>query len=127
VLIGEDAPELRELLRMRLEQDPSLQVLDALSDTASIVASAAAQAPDALLVDLAMPGDLGPAELLRALRGALPDAAIVVFSGTDPDGLNDAPAREAVDAYFPKATELSVVRQGLCEAALRRRRGRQRL
>jgi CheY-like chemotaxis protein len=67
VLVIEDEPDVLEVIRLSLELIGGWQVTGAASGEAGL-AAARACAPDAILLDVSMPEQDGPATL-RALRG----------------------------------------------------------
>jgi CheY-like chemotaxis protein len=78
VLIIDDEADIRRVARLSLARIGGMDVLDAGSG-AEGTEKAAAEAPDAILLDVMMPGQDGPATL-RALRADPRTAAIpVVF------------------------------------------------
>lgn len=82
ILLVDDAAELRMLLRLVLEVD-GFHVTEA-EDGAGAVAAACAQPPDAVLLDVQLPGLDGP-DVLRALRQQDVTADLpVVFLTADP-------------------------------------------
>ena len=85
VLIVDDHPLTREALTALLEQAGFTVVGDA-ADAETAVEAARRLAPTLILLDLAMPGVHG-LEALPRLRGAAPDAEVVVLtaSGTEDD------------------------------------------
>jgi two-component system, NarL family, nitrate/nitrite response regulator NarL len=111
VLVCDDAPDMRALLREALESDPALQVVGEADDGAATVALAAELQPDVVLLDIGMPGP-GPGEIVAGVRRAAPDAAIVVLSGYGPERLDARAARE-VHTHLPKTTDLESVRRTL--------------
>lgn len=81
VMICDDVPELRELLRHCFLREPSTALIAAAVDGHEALAWAAETRPDVIVTDLGMPGP-GPAELVAGLHAAAPDAAIVLYSGS---------------------------------------------
>jgi two-component system, OmpR family, response regulator len=78
VLIIDDEPDIRRVARLSLVKIGGMEVLDAASGLEG-TETAAAQAPDAILLDVMMPGLDGPATL-HALRADPRTAGIpVVF------------------------------------------------
>lgn len=78
ILIVDDEPDIRLVLRASLQRAGRFEVIEAGSGEQALVAAVAA-APDAVVLDVTMPGLDGPATLAR-LRGDARTAAIpVVF------------------------------------------------
>jgi DNA-binding NarL/FixJ family response regulator len=118
VLICDDDPTVRGMLRSVLELRPSLRAVGEARDGNEAVAEAARLQPDVILLDLAMPLRTG-LESLAELRRVAPRAKVIVFSGfsmasvaeeviglgavlylskgADPDAINDAIEQAAAD------------------------------
>jgi DNA-binding NarL/FixJ family response regulator len=97
VVVCEDSRELGALVAARLDEHPALSVLAVAHDAGSAVRAVAGADPDVVLLDLLLPGSR-PDDLVDAIAGAAPDAAIVLFSGVpDPLGaLGDAAGKVAL-------------------------------
>jgi len=89
ILLVDDEPALRELLRVTFE-GADIGVTEAASGEEAL-ALLAARRPDAVVLDLRLPG-IGGADLCRRLRrdDATRDIPIVVLSGGDSDELERA-------------------------------------
>jgi DNA-binding NarL/FixJ family response regulator len=114
VLVCDDAPDMRALLREVVDDDPALHVVGEAGDGTDALRLAEALQPDVVLLDIGMPGP-EPGEVVAGVRRAAPAAAIVVLSGYGADRL-DAPAAAAVTAHLSKTTDLDAVRRVLREA-----------
>jgi DNA-binding NarL/FixJ family response regulator len=113
ILLCDDTPELRSLLRSALEAQNDVIVVGEVGDGDSAVERAAHEQPDIVVLDLEMPGP-GPLVLLPALRRAAPDTAIVTFSGHEPaDVAGEAMGEIAL--HVPKTAELSAAARAVCE------------
>jgi len=120
ILLCDDAPELRALLRWALEERAGVSIAGEAGDGDDAIAQAAASAPDVIVVDLEMPGP-APGPLLEALRRAAPDAALVTFSGHDPVAVA-GPAAAVIDLHVPKTTDLALAARSIHEHGVERRR-----
>ena len=80
VLLCDDVPDLRLILRLNLEADQDVRIVGEAGDGVEAVEQARALQPDIVLLDLSMPR-LDGLEAIPLIREAAPDAAIVVFSG----------------------------------------------
>jgi len=76
ILIADDSAILRQRMAAQLAQDPALTVVAEARDTQETLALIDAEHPDAVVLDLSMPGGGGIA-VLEALRGR-PDRPVVV-------------------------------------------------
>lgn len=81
VMICDDVPELRELLRHCFLREPTTTLIAAAVDGHEALAWAAETHPDVIVTDLSMPGP-SPADLVAGLHASAPDAAIVLYSGS---------------------------------------------
>ncbi|HEY2353857.1 MAG TPA: HD domain-containing phosphohydrolase [Gaiellaceae bacterium] len=90
ILLVDDEPSLRELLRVTFE-GAAIDVTEAESGEEALALLGGRDLPDAVVLDLRLPG-IGGADLCRRLRRepATHDIPIVVLSGGDPDELDRA-------------------------------------
>jgi CheY-like chemotaxis protein len=79
VLVVDDSPDVRMAVRFGLEVDDRFAEVVEAANGADAIEAAAGGRPDVILLDEQMPGMSGT-EALPALRNAVPDARIVVFS-----------------------------------------------
>jgi CheY-like chemotaxis protein len=79
VLVVDDEPPIRTLLRLVLRRDERFELVGEAVDAEEAIARVADLAPDVVLLDLLMPGQHGR-DALPALRAAAPDAMILVLS-----------------------------------------------
>ncbi len=100
VLLVDDSPWLRQLVRAVLER-AGLVVVGEAADGAQALAQAAAHHPDLVLMDLCMPGMDG-VQATRALRGQQPEIRVVLWTGRDDTQLASAMRRSGACAGLPK-------------------------
>ncbi len=81
VLLVEDVPELRSVIRQALKQRGGLEVVAEAADGATAVTAAAVYQPDIVVLDLGLP-DLAGAEVLTRIRAVSVSSQVVVYSGT---------------------------------------------
>ena len=79
VLVVDDEPDLRQLLRWLLELDDRCGGIAEAEDGPTAVAEAEKLAPNAVILDF-MLGDATAADVLPSLRAACPNARIVVYT-----------------------------------------------
>ncbi|HVF05067.1 MAG TPA: response regulator transcription factor [Frankiaceae bacterium] len=79
LLIVDDDPAMRDLLRLTFELDPQFDLLAEATNGDDAVAAASTHQPDAVILDVMMPGTDGLAALPGILE-ACPSAKIIVFS-----------------------------------------------
>ena len=79
VLVVDDEPDLRQLLRWLLELDDRCSGIAEAEDGPAAVREAERLAPNAVILDF-MLGDATAADVLPSLRAACPHARIVVYT-----------------------------------------------
>jgi two-component system nitrate/nitrite response regulator NarL len=83
VLIADDEADVRLLLRLQL-QGMGHEVVGEAADGATTLELCRADPPDVIVLDLLMPGTNG-FEVIPAVRGQLPDVAIVAYTAVAGD------------------------------------------
>ena len=79
VLIVDDDASMRDLLRLTFELHPQLEVLAEAANGSDAVSAAQQHKPDAVILDVMMPGTDG-LEALPRILDVSPDSKIIVFS-----------------------------------------------
>jgi DNA-binding NarL/FixJ family response regulator len=102
VLLVDDVPEVRRLLRTALRFRGPFIVVGEAADGAAAIELARAQRPDVVVLDIGLP-DIAGKEVLTQIRAAVDTVKVVVFSGTEPEesGLVDQ-----VEGYVLKDSQL---------------------
>lgn len=121
LLICDDVEDIRMLMRVAFETDDDFEVIGEATNGAESVAAARTLSPDVILLDLNMPVKSG-LDALPELREAVPDAAIVIFSGFEAWSLGDQTEDNGADAYIEKGTEVHEVVDHVRSVVLERRR-----
>ena len=111
VLIADDAPDIRLLLRMYLT-DSRLEVVGEATNGSEAVELAASEQPDAVILDLAMPVMDG-LQAIPLIKEASPDTKIVVLSGFDADRMAERALKLGADTYLQKGVALGDISQTL--------------
>lgn len=115
VVLCDDVEPLRALARFVLEEDGGIEVVGEAGDAQSAIDLCADVAPDAVLLDLSMPGMDG-LEAIPRLRRVTPGVTVVVFSGFAAERMAQAALDQGAARYLEKGAELSEVREALLEA-----------
>ena len=110
VVIADDTPDIRLLVRMTLELDPDIEVVAEAEDGREAIRVAAEHTPDVMILDLSMPVMNG-LEALPHVMQASPSTAVVVLSG-----FSQAVAQQALEAGAR-----GYIRKGVPGDELRRR------
>ncbi|HEV3363374.1 MAG TPA: response regulator [Acidimicrobiia bacterium] len=103
VLVVDDDPDYRLLVRLALAPDSGFEVVAEAGDGGAAVAEARRERPDLVLLDCTLPG-ADAFDILPALRAAVPDARIVLVSGHDPADLRSATRSAGAVGYLTKET-----------------------
>lgn len=108
VVVVDDAPDVRRLLRTRLRLSGRFEVVGEGADGDQAVALAEQHRPTLMLLDVSMPGADGLEALPRVLA-ASPRTRVVVFSGFEEHGLADRALALGATAFLEKAVPLDEV------------------
>lgn len=117
IYLCDDVPELRQLLRFILEEDPGLRVVGESGDAQAGIEEIAELQPNVVLLDLSMPGMDG-LEALPLIRRAAPDTAVIVFSGFTEAKMASLVLERGADRYIEKGESLERVRETVRELAI---------
>ncbi len=116
VLVVDDTPEIRQLLRMALEMDGRFEVVGEAGDGVTAVELTHSKNPHAVILDLAMPVMDG-LEAIPEIRKGAPEAKILVLSGFEARQMSEEAISRGAHAYIEKGrslSELASVLAGLC-------------
>ena len=119
VYLCDDVPELRQLLRIILEEDPGLRVVGESGDAVIGIEEIAELQPNVVLLDLSMPGMDG-LEALPLIRRAAPDTSVIVFSGFTEARMASLVLERGADRYIEKGEPLERVREAVRELTISR-------
>lgn len=103
VLVVDDDPDYRWLVRLALAPGSGFEVVAEAGDGREAVAEAANARPDVVLLDCTMPG-ADAFDALPGLREVAPDARIVLVSGHDAADLRVASRSAGAVGYLTKET-----------------------
>jgi DNA-binding NarL/FixJ family response regulator len=108
VLIAEDNDDLRDLLVTLVSAETDMKCVGTASDVDAVIASAAEQKADVLVLDLELQGR-SSIDVLKAVRTAGNKISIIVFSGhAHPEMIRHTLAAGA-DAYVPKSGDFELL------------------
>jgi NarL family two-component system response regulator LiaR len=108
LLIVEDHAVVRQSLRFVLDREPDIEVVGEAPNAALALSLAAAAQPDVVLLDLLLPDEDG-ITLLRQLRGAHPDLAVVVLTSAPDDAHLLAALHGGATSYLQKTAGIDEV------------------
>jgi PAS domain S-box-containing protein len=114
VVVVDDAPEVRVLVRTRLRVSGRFEVVGEGSDGGEAVELAARLRPDLMLLDVSMPGTDGLEALPRVLEGS-PGTRVVMFSGFEETGLVDKAHALGAAAFVEKSTPVDLLIERLLD------------
>lgn len=103
VLLVDDDPDYRLVLRLALSAGGPFEVSGEAADAPEAIAAAGDARPDIVLLDCSLPGG-DPFEVVTDLRRVAPDARVVLLSGHDPADLRLASEASGALGWLPKAT-----------------------
>ncbi|HJS27202.1 MAG TPA: response regulator transcription factor [Actinomycetota bacterium] len=117
VLVVEDHPLLRGVIRIACERTPGLELVGELGDGSSALEACRELAPDVILLDLALPGKLQGLDLARAIRQeGLPVRILVLTARTDEEALFQT-IIAGVEGYLEKTSGVRVIADALSRVA----------
>ncbi len=120
LFLVDDVPELRELIRWGMEEDPGFRVIGEAGDGRSAIVGVAETRPAAVLLDLSMP-DMNGLEAISLIRERDRKVAIVVLSGFAADRIGARAMDLGADGYVEKGTPIDELREATRRAVARRR------
>lgn len=116
VVVADDAPDFRLLVRSTLALDGRFEVVGEAADGESAARMVALARPDVLLLDISMPAMDG-LHALAELQAHGPDTAIVVMSGFDAAQVEEEAIGLGAAAYLEKGAALDHVVRVVLQAA----------
>jgi DNA-binding NarL/FixJ family response regulator len=120
VFLVDDLPELRELIRLGVEEDPGFEIVGEAGDGRTALEGIVKTQPAAVLLDLSMP-DMDGFQAIPQIREDTPDVAIIVLSGFAIDRMGEPVLERGADAYVEKGTPIQELRETIREAVAARR------
>jgi DNA-binding NarL/FixJ family response regulator len=102
VLIVDDVPEVRRLVKTALRFRGVFSVVGEAANGAEAIARTAELRPDIVVLDIGLP-DIAGKDVLSTIRERVPTTKVVVFTGTE---ARDSGIAARVDGYAMKDTQL---------------------
>ena len=116
VVLVDDVPELRLLVKLTLEEDPEVEVVGEASNGREGVEVIRDTQPDVVLLDLSMP-DMDGLEAIPLMRDASPSTRLVVLSGHEAGRISLEALDQGATRYVNKATGLDAIKSIVREVA----------
>ena len=114
VLIADDTPDIRMLLRWSLDPDERFHVVGEAANGQEAVDATASEDVDVILLDLAMPVMDG-LQAIPMIKENSPGTKIVVLSGFDADAMSQEALARGADAYLEKGAGFKQIAQVLLD------------
>jgi len=102
VMVVDDNPVVSERLAGLLGEDERVEVCDRVESGLLAFARIAVDRPDAVLMDLEMPG-IGGLAAIRRIKALVSPPAVIVVTLHDSDEMRREAARAGADAFVPKS------------------------
>ena len=118
VVICDDVPELRKLIRFVLEEDEDMAVVGEAGDGREAVELIDRRKPDVAILDLSMPA-LDGLEAIPLIHEVSPETAIVIFSGFEAEKVAEVALSLKAARYIGKGAPLDELRSAVRELAAR--------
>lgn len=112
VLIVDDDPALRRLIRRVVERVPGFEVAGEADEGRRALTLALEDPPDIVLTDVTMP-EMDGVELTRRLLDVHPDVRVVALTGAEPEGAVSDMIRNGAIGYLVKTASLEEMVQAL--------------
>jgi DNA-binding NarL/FixJ family response regulator len=116
VVLVDDVPELRLLVRLTLEEDDDIEVVAEAANGREGVEVVERTDPDIVLLDLSMP-DMDGLEAIPLIREHAPDARLVVLSGHEAGRVSLEALDQGATRYINKAAGLDAIPRVVHEVA----------
>lgn len=105
VVLADDVPDIRVLLRLAIERDGRFEIVGEAADGREAIEVTREMSPDLVVLDLAMP-NMDGLQAIPDLRPHIgPDGRIVVLSGFETEKMAALAIQTCADAYVEKGAE----------------------
>jgi DNA-binding NarL/FixJ family response regulator len=115
VLIADDQLLIRDGIRIILDSDPDMEVLDTVSNGREAIDAARKLNPDVVLMDIQMPQVSG-IEALREIKAQRPETVVLMLTTFDPDEYILGSFRYGADGYLLKDLSGERLKQSIRDA-----------
>ena len=119
VVVADDEPDVRLLLRLQIQGVDGVEVVGEAGDGTQALEQCRALQPDAIVMDLLMPHMMG-IEAIERLRSEFPDMGVVAYTATAGDFVRHEMDRLGVPLLL-KSGEIGQLVDALRVSAARRR------
>jgi DNA-binding NarL/FixJ family response regulator len=117
VILAEDSPDIRDLMRLHLTVDGRFEVVAESENGDDVLELVRREQPDVLISDMSLEGTSG-VNLIQALRDECPTCKILVFSGyasATPAAVSQAGADRVLEKTVDSFEDVVVAAATLCE------------
>ncbi len=118
IVIADDTPDIRMLLRWSLEPDERFEIVGEATNGAEAVELIATLDVDAILLDLAMPVMDG-LQAIPQIKNASPLTRIIVLSGFDQESMAGEALSRGADVYLEKGVAVAQIADVLTDLCRR--------
>jgi DNA-binding NarL/FixJ family response regulator len=108
VLVVDDSDAIRERLCELLGESPRLRVVGEACDGVEAILAFERLRPDAVVLDIQLPG-IGGVEVLRRIKAAAPRCVVVMLTSFQQGPFREISRTLGASAFFHKATEFELV------------------
>src|SRR5207302_230159 len=98
VVLADDRPELRALIRIALELNGNFQIVGEAGDGSDAIKAARLHQPDLVLLDVLMPR-MGGLQALPHITAVAPHSKVVILTAVDTESLRGEEATEAAAVF----------------------------
>lgn len=108
VLVVDDSDAIRSRLCELLGESPRLRVVAEACDGVEAILAFERLRPDAVVLDIQLPG-MGGVEVLRRIKAAAPHCAVIMLTSFQQGPFREITRTLGASAFFHKATEFELV------------------